>query len=107
MWIAALLLFCISTLHLETLTVNRAGNGRPSRASPRGGCADSCPAQRRCLWRLSNSILERQDVSGCDARPWAFRQYCSGPDFAVYTLGTCKHVEALLVRIGRRTAWHS
>src|SRR5581483_10261604 len=31
-----------------------------------------------------------------------FENYCSCPDFAVNTLGTCKHVEALLLRLGKR-----
>lgn len=31
-----------------------------------------------------------------------FENYCSCPDFAVNTLGTCKHIEALLLRLGRR-----
>src|SRR6266567_1482406 len=31
-----------------------------------------------------------------------FENYCSCPDFAVNTLGTCKHIEALLGRLRRR-----
>ena len=31
-----------------------------------------------------------------------FENYCSCPDFAVNTLGTCKHIEALLLRLGKR-----
>jgi SNF2 family DNA or RNA helicase len=35
--------------------------------------------------------------------PGLFDNYCSCPDFAVNTLGTCKHIEALLARVkGRR-----
>jgi uncharacterized Zn finger protein len=34
--------------------------------------------------------------------PGVFDNYCSCPDFAVNTLGTCKHVEALLARLRRR-----
>jgi superfamily II DNA or RNA helicase len=34
--------------------------------------------------------------------PGLFENYCSCPDFAVNTLGTCKHIEALLLRVGRR-----
>ncbi|MFB3917262.1 MAG: DEAD/DEAH box helicase [Terriglobales bacterium] len=34
--------------------------------------------------------------------PGLFDNYCSCPDFAVNTLGTCKHVEALLLRLSRR-----
>lgn len=34
--------------------------------------------------------------------PGLFDNYCSCPDFAVDTLGTCKHIEALLLRLGRR-----
>ncbi len=34
--------------------------------------------------------------------PGLFENYCSCPDFAVNTLGTCKHVEALLLRLGKR-----
>ena len=34
--------------------------------------------------------------------PGLFENYCSCPDFAVNTLGTCKHVEALLMRFGKR-----
>jgi superfamily II DNA or RNA helicase len=34
--------------------------------------------------------------------PGLFDNYCSCPDFAVNTLGTCKHIEALLLRLGRR-----
>jgi SNF2 family DNA or RNA helicase len=33
-----------------------------------------------------------------------FENYCSCPDFAVNTLGTCKHIEALLLRISGRRA---
>ncbi len=31
-----------------------------------------------------------------------FENYCSCPDFAVNTLGTCKHIEAMLLRLRRR-----
>lgn len=31
-----------------------------------------------------------------------FDNYCSCPDFAVNTLGTCKHIEALLLKLSRR-----
>ena len=31
-----------------------------------------------------------------------FDNYCSCPDFAVNTLGTCKHVEGVLAQLGRR-----
>ena len=31
-----------------------------------------------------------------------FESYCSCPDFAVNTLGTCKHIEALLIKVRRR-----
>lgn len=34
--------------------------------------------------------------------PGLFDNYCSCPDFSVNTLGTCKHIEALLSRIERR-----
>src|SRR5438094_9438896 len=34
--------------------------------------------------------------------PGLFDNYCSCPDFAVNTLGTCKHIEALLGRLRRR-----
>jgi superfamily II DNA or RNA helicase len=34
--------------------------------------------------------------------PGLFDNYCSCPDFAVNTLGTCKHIEALLLRLQRR-----
>jgi hypothetical protein len=34
--------------------------------------------------------------------PGLFENYCSCPDFSVNTLGTCKHVEALLLRLGKR-----
>src|SRR5215472_186849 len=34
--------------------------------------------------------------------PGLFENYCSCPDFAVNTLGTCKHIEALLLRLRRR-----
>jgi len=34
--------------------------------------------------------------------PGLFENYCSCPDFAVNTLGTCKHIEALLFRLRRR-----
>src|ERR1700733_15216952 len=34
--------------------------------------------------------------------PGLFENYCSCPDFAVNTLGTCKHIEALLARLRRR-----
>jgi superfamily II DNA or RNA helicase len=34
--------------------------------------------------------------------PWLFENYCSCPDFAVNTLGTCKHIEALLIRLRKR-----
>ena len=38
--------------------------------------------------------------------PGLFENYCSCPDFAVNTLGTCKHIEAMLLRLrqGRRKA---
>jgi len=31
-----------------------------------------------------------------------FENYCSCPDFAVNTLGTCKHIEAMLMRLRQR-----
>ncbi|HZL55900.1 MAG TPA: SWIM zinc finger family protein [Bryobacteraceae bacterium] len=34
--------------------------------------------------------------------PGLFENYCSCPDFAVNTLGTCKHIEAMLLRLRRR-----
>ncbi|MBI4469567.1 MAG: DEAD/DEAH box helicase [Acidobacteria bacterium] len=34
--------------------------------------------------------------------PGLFENYCSCPDFAVNTLGTCKHIEALLQQLRRR-----
>jgi superfamily II DNA or RNA helicase len=34
--------------------------------------------------------------------PGLFENYCSCRDFAVNTLGTCKHIEALLLRLRRR-----
>ena len=34
--------------------------------------------------------------------PGLFENYCACPDFAVNTLGTCKHIEALLLRLGKR-----
>jgi superfamily II DNA or RNA helicase len=34
--------------------------------------------------------------------PGLFENYCSCPDFGVNTLGTCKHIEALLVRLRKR-----
>lgn len=34
--------------------------------------------------------------------PDLFENYCSCPDFAANTLGTCKHIEALLLRLRRR-----
>ncbi len=34
--------------------------------------------------------------------PGLFENYCSCPDFAVNTLGTCKHIEAVLVRLRQR-----
>ncbi len=34
--------------------------------------------------------------------PGLFENYCSCPDFAVNTLGTCKHIEALLFELRRR-----
>ena len=34
--------------------------------------------------------------------PGLFENYCSCPDFAMNTLGTCKHVEAMLLRLRKR-----
>jgi len=34
--------------------------------------------------------------------PGLFENFCSCPDFAVNTLGTCKHIEALLFRLRKR-----
>jgi superfamily II DNA or RNA helicase/predicted nucleic acid-binding Zn finger protein len=34
--------------------------------------------------------------------PALFENYCSCPDFAVNTLGTCKHIEAMLTRLRQR-----
>src|SRR6266581_3027024 len=34
--------------------------------------------------------------------PGLFDNYCSCPDFAVNTLGTCKHIEGLLARLRER-----
>src|ERR1039458_3862796 len=34
--------------------------------------------------------------------PGLFENYCSCPDFRVNTLGTCKHIEALLLRLRSR-----
>src|SRR5438477_2215889 len=35
--------------------------------------------------------------------PGLFENYCSCPDFAVNTLGTCKHIEAMLSRLRSRS----
>jgi len=35
--------------------------------------------------------------------PGLFENYCSCPDFAANTLGTCKHIEALLLRLANGT----
>jgi uncharacterized Zn finger protein len=48
-----------------------------------------------------------QSASGRDYRvamrgPSVFENFCSCADFAVNTLGTCKHIEALLLRLHRR-----
>ena len=50
---------------------------------------------------------EVQSASGKKYRvamrgPGVFENYCSCPDFAVNTLGTCKHIEALLLRLQKR-----
>src|ERR1039457_4328484 len=34
--------------------------------------------------------------------PGLFENYCACPDFAVNTMGTCKHIEALLLRLRKR-----
>src|SRR6266481_9568611 len=34
--------------------------------------------------------------------PGLFDNYCSCPDFSVNTLGTCKHIEALLLELRQR-----
>ncbi len=34
--------------------------------------------------------------------PSLFENYCSCPDFAINTLGTCKHIEAILLRLRQR-----
>jgi hypothetical protein len=34
--------------------------------------------------------------------PGLFENFCSCPDFAVNTLGTCKHIEGLLERLRKR-----
>ncbi len=34
--------------------------------------------------------------------PGLFENYCACPGFAVNTLGTCKHIEALLLRLRKR-----
>ena len=34
--------------------------------------------------------------------PGLFENYCSCPDFAVNTLGTCKHIEAMLLQLRHR-----
>src|SRR6266481_7476115 len=34
--------------------------------------------------------------------PGLFENFCSCPDFAVNTLGTCKHIEALLIQLRQR-----
>jgi hypothetical protein len=56
-----------------------------------------------------------QGYGGCEVRsatgrkyrvalrgPSLFENFCSCADFAVNTLGTCKHIEALLVRLRER-----
>src|SRR5664280_3220787 len=34
--------------------------------------------------------------------PGLFENYCACPDFAVNTLGTCKHIEALLLQLRKK-----
>src|SRR5437879_13522044 len=34
--------------------------------------------------------------------PGLFENYCSCSDFAINTLGTCQHIEALYLRLGQR-----
>ena len=48
-----------------------------------------------------------KSASGKDYRvalrgPGLFENYCSCPDFALNTLGTCKHVESLLLPLRKR-----
>ena len=55
----------------------------------------------------ANGDYEVQAASGKKYRvamrgPGVFENYCSCPDFAVNTLGTCKHIEALLLRLRKR-----
>jgi SWIM zinc finger len=48
--------------------------------------------------RSSSNMTYRVALRG----PGLFDNYCSCPGFAVNTLGTCKHIEALLLRLSRR-----
>jgi SNF2 family DNA or RNA helicase len=48
--------------------------------------------------KSSSGKIYRVAVRG----PGLFENYCSCPDFAVNTLGTCKHIEAMLLRLRRR-----
>jgi predicted nucleic acid-binding Zn finger protein len=48
--------------------------------------------------RSASGKIYRVAVRG----PGLFDNYCSCPDFAVNTLGTCKHIEAMLLRLRKR-----
>lgn len=66
--------------------------------------------QLRILKRPANSPYGDYTVKSASGKtyrvairgPGLFENYCSCPDFAVNTLGTCKHIEAMLLAVRRR-----
>jgi superfamily II DNA or RNA helicase/predicted nucleic acid-binding Zn finger protein len=67
-------------------------------------------AQLRILKRPASGPYGDYSVKSASGRTYKvairglglFENYCSCPDFAINTLGTCKHVEAMLLRLRKR-----
>jgi len=69
---------------------------------PGSDSGHSCRAGRTGLWRLVVKSASGRKYRWQCAVPACFENFCSCADFAVNTLGTCKHIEALLLRLRRR-----
>ena len=93
---------CASTIMREGFHGNRTTDFRASRKGSRKHSAHSDPAGWELVGRLFRALGQQQNLPVAMRGPGLFDNYCSCPDFAVNTLGTCKHIEALLVRLRRR-----
>jgi SWIM zinc finger len=98
----ASLLCCGHPSIVEVLHADRAADCR----APRTGARECSAHPGQAGWDLYGDYAVRsaskKTYRVAMRGPGLFDNYCSCPDFAVNTLGTCKHIKAILLRLHRR-----